>query len=62
MKTRKTNKHKPITPQSAQEAFDSIRSELEAIHSADLLQINVDIPSACATALGAAERLDTIGD
>lgn len=61
MKRTQITKSKTITPQSAQEAFDSITSELEAIADEDLVPINVDVPSACVTALGAADRLDAIG-
>jgi hypothetical protein len=61
MKKTQNNKHNTITPNSAQQAFDSIKPELDAVPDEDLVPINVDVPSACVTALGAADRLDTIG-
>jgi hypothetical protein len=61
MQTKKPTKTKPINPDSAEEAFTLVKPELDAIDIADLVQINVDIPSACTVALGAADRLDKLG-
>lgn len=62
MPTKKTIKPKPINPESAEHAFRTVEPELATIGSDDLVPINVDIPTACTVALGAADRLDQLAE
>src|SRR5690606_39598622 len=48
------------SPQSAEEAYAAVQPEIEDYPEDALLPINVDIPSACAVALGAADLVEPL--
>src|SRR5262245_13661391 len=47
----------PGAPELAQVAFEKVKPKLAALAAGDVLQVNFDIPTAAAIALGAHERL-----
>jgi hypothetical protein len=47
----------PIDPESAAAAFRAVRAEIDAVDPTALAAMNVDVPAATATALGAAPAL-----
>jgi hypothetical protein len=49
-----------LTPHSAGLAFEAAKAEIEAIPADQIMSINVDVPSACAIGLVAADRLEAI--